>query len=103
MSDASIYCRLADALQNDWRAKARPEQLAPDGDWAIWLMLMGRGAGKTYASAQHIREIADGGKVSHIAIVGAMAAAVRDIQVLGPSGLMSIVPGYNRPAYEPSK
>src|ERR1700694_5467469 len=103
MSGLSIYARFADALKNDWRAKARKEQLAPEGHWAIWLMLMGRRAGKSYASAQHIREIADSGKVSHIAIVGATAAAVRDIQVLGPSGLMSIVPGYNRPLYEPSK
>jgi len=104
MSNApSIYAKLVDALQNDWRAKARPEQLAPAGDWSIWLYLAGRGAGKSYAFAQHIRSIADGGQVSHIAIVGATAAAVRDIQVLGPSGLMSIVPNYNRPVYEPSK
>ena len=63
MSGLSIYARFADALKNDWRAKARKEQLAPEGDWTIWLMLMGRGAGKSYASAQHIREIADSGKV----------------------------------------
>jgi phage terminase large subunit-like protein len=100
----SLYARLADALKNDWRSKARKEQLAPPGDdWSIWLMLMGRGAGKSFAAAQHIREIADTGKFSHIAVIGSTAAAVRDIQILGPSGLMSIAPGYNRPVYEPSK
>ena len=90
-------------FRNDWRAKARPEQLAPDGDWSIWILLAGRAYGKTIASAQHIREIADSGQVRHIGLVGQTAAAVRDIMILGPSGIMSIVPNYNRPTYEPSK
>ena len=94
---------IADAMRNDWRAKARPEQLPPDGDWSIWILLAGRAYGKTIASAQHIREIADSGQVRHIGLVGQTAAAVRDIMVLGPSGIMSIVPNYNRPTYEPSK
>jgi predicted phage terminase large subunit-like protein len=99
----SVFARLADVISNDWRSKAMPAQLPPPGDWSIWLLLAGRAFGKSYASAQHIREIADSGAVSHIAIVGATMAAVRDIQVLGPSGLMSIVPNYSRPVYEPSK
>ena len=36
---STVYSRLAQALKNDWRAKARKEQLAPVGDWAIWLLL----------------------------------------------------------------
>ena len=99
----SIYARFADAMRNDWRARARPEQLAPAGDWSIWILLAGRAYGKTIASAQHIREIADSGTVRHIGLVGQTAAAVRDIMVLGPSGIMSVVPNYNRPTYEPSK
>lgn len=99
----SIYGRLADALQNDWKAKARPEQLAPGGDWSIWLLLAGRGAGKTLSAAQHIREVADSGTVRHIGLIGQTASAIRDLMVLGPSGIMSIVPNFNRPVYEPSK
>ena len=100
----SIYGRLADALQNDWKAKARPEQLAPEGDdWSIWLYLAGRGAGKTVAAAQHIRSVADSGQVKHIGLIGQTAAAIRDVMVLGPSGIMSIVPNFNRPVYEASK
>src|ERR1700730_5739980 len=99
----SIYGRLADALQNDWKAKARPEQLAPEGDWSIWLLLGGRGFGKTLAAAQHIREIADSGTVRNIGLVGQTASAIRDVMVLGPSGIMSIVPNFNRPVYEPSR
>ena len=99
----SIYARFADAMRNDWRARARPEQLAPAGDWSIWILLAGRAYGKTIASAQHIREIADSGTVRHIGLVGQTAAAISDIMVLGPSGIMSIVPNFNRPTYEPSK
>ena len=100
----SIYGRLADALQNDWKAKARPEQLAPEGDdWSIWLYLAGRGAGKTVAAAQHIRSVADSAQVKHIGLIGQTASAIRDVMVLGPSGIMSIVPNFNRPVYEPSK
>jgi phage terminase large subunit-like protein len=103
MSGPSISRRLAEALQNDWRAKARPEQLAPAGDWSIWLLLAGRAFGKTRAAAEHIREVADSGKVRHIGLIGATSASIRDIMVNGPSGIMSIVPNYSRPVYEPSK
>ena len=40
----------------DWRFWARPEQIAPDGDWAIWLLLAGRGFGKTRTAAEWVRE-----------------------------------------------
>jgi predicted phage terminase large subunit-like protein len=100
----NLYARLADALQSDWRSRARPEQLPPPGDdWSIWLLLGGRGMGKTLSAAQHIRQIADSGKVSHIGLVGQTSAAIRDIMVLGPSGIMSIVPNHDRPIHEPSK
>jgi len=103
MNAPSIYGKLADALRNDWRARARPEQLAPPGEWVVWLLLAGRAFGKTLAAAQHIREIADGGKVRHIGLIGQTASAIRDIMVLGPSGIMSVVPAFDRPVYEPSK
>jgi hypothetical protein len=102
-SSPSIYAKFADALRNDWRGKARPEQLAPAGDWTIWILLAGRAFGKTRSAAEHIREIADAGAVRHIGLVGQTAASIRDVMVHGPSGIMSIVPDYNRPVYEPSK
>lgn len=43
-------------LRYDWRFWARPGQLAPDGDWRTWLVLAGRGFGKTEIGAQWIRE-----------------------------------------------
>ena len=42
----------------DWRSpiNARPKQVAPDGDWTTWLILAGRGFGKTRTGAEWIRE-----------------------------------------------
>ena len=55
--EASPFGRLADALANSWRVKARPEQLAPIGSfWRIWLILSGRGWGKTRTGAEWVQE-----------------------------------------------
>ena len=42
-------------LFHDWAFWARPDQAPPDGDWIIWLILAGRGAGKTRAGAEAVR------------------------------------------------
>jgi phage terminase large subunit-like protein len=45
---SSLAGRLADVLQDGgWHSKARPEQLPPPGDWNGWLLMAGRGFGKT--------------------------------------------------------
>ena len=41
------FAALADRIANDWPALARVGQLAPPGDWSIWLVCAGRGFGKT--------------------------------------------------------
>jgi phage terminase large subunit-like protein len=38
----------------DWKRRARPEQLPPEGDWRIWLYLAGRGAGKTRSGGEWV-------------------------------------------------
>ena len=81
---------------------ARPEQLAPGGEWLIWLILAGRGWGKSLTGAQWVRAQAEAG-VSPIALVGATSADCRDVMLEGPSGILSICPNSNRPLYEPSK
>jgi phage terminase large subunit-like protein len=63
----SIYASLADALESDWRSLARPEQLAPEGDWSTWLILAGRGAGKTRSGAEWVRSIAEAAQVARLA------------------------------------
>src|SRR5271165_2249268 len=44
-----------ESLSHDWDFWARPGQQAPDGDWHIWLILAGRGAGKTRCGAEWVR------------------------------------------------
>jgi phage terminase large subunit-like protein len=89
----------------DWRFWARPEQIAPEGDWAIWLLLAGRGFGKTRTAAEWIREearvTADGKR--RFALVARTAADVRDVIVEGESGIMNISAPSEMPLYEPSK
>lgn len=86
-----------------WEFWARPKQLAPPGDdWAFWLLLAGRGFGKTRTGAEWIRKRVKQG-ARHIIFAGAVASDVRDIMVDGESGILAISPDEERPNYEPSK
>jgi len=93
---------LARELSHCWRFWARPDQLAPPGDWRTFLVLAGRGFGKTRLGAEWIREEVESG-AERIALVGSTAADVRDVMVLGESGLLAVFPEHQRPKYEPSK
>jgi phage terminase large subunit-like protein len=84
-----------------WELVARREQIAPRGDWSIWLVKAGRGWGKTRVGAEWVRSMAKPG--ARIALVGPTAADVRDVMIEGESGLLSVCEPWNRPAYEPSK
>ncbi len=92
-----------EALLHDWRGfHARPEQCAPEGDWDIWLILSGRGWGKTRTGAEWIREKALASPI-RIALIGETAADARDVMVEGESGILRCHPENERPIYEPSK
>lgn len=81
----------------------RPEQATPPGDWFIWLILAGRGWGKTRTGAEFIREEVMAGRMRHVALVAETAADARDVMVLGPSsGILAVHPPEERPVYEPS-
>ncbi|HEY0270769.1 MAG TPA: terminase family protein [Sphingomonas sp.] len=92
----------ARALLRDWRFWARPGQLAPAGDWRVWLMLAGRGFGKTRAGAEWVRGIAEGDGAARIALVGATLGEARAVMVEGPSGLLAIAAPDRRPDWQPS-
>jgi hypothetical protein len=83
--------------------RARAAQRPPVGEWRVWLILAGRGFGKTVSAAQWVRHRVETGQAKRVAIVGATAADVRDVMVEGPSGLLAVCPPWNRPRYEPSK
>lgn len=89
-------------LETHWKLWARPEQLPPDGDWRTWLIMAGRGFGKTRAGAEWVRALADAEPDARIALVGATLPEVRAVMVEGESGLLSICPPRRRPAFEPS-
>lgn len=85
-----------------WRLWARDEQVAPAGDWRTWLVMAGRGFGKTRAGADWVREIASRDPAARIALVGASLAEVRSVMVEGESGLLETAPPDRRPTFEPS-
>lgn len=91
------------ALLHDWRFWARLSQIQPDGHWRIWLLLAGRGFGKTRTGAELVRAKVASGRAGRIALVAPTAADARDVIVEGESGLLAIAPPGNRPLYEPSK
>lgn len=91
------------ALRWHWPFWARPDQLPPaDDDWVTWLILAGRGWGKTRTGAETIRAWVMSGKYSRIALVGETTADVRGVMVDGESGLLNIGPKDQRPEYFPS-
>jgi phage terminase large subunit-like protein len=95
----------ADTLLWDWSVWGRPEQQTPEGDWAVWMYLGGRGAGKTRAAAEWVREQAKYTTTGQrrFALVARTAADVRDVIVEGESGILNVSPPSERPLYEPSK
>jgi phage terminase large subunit-like protein len=93
---------LAEALEFNWSYWGRPSQFAPDGDWSVWLMLAGRGFGKTRAGAEWVRGHAEANPDCRIALVADSFAEARNIMVEGVSGLMNIGHPDQRPVFEPS-
>lgn len=104
-----------DALETDWSFWGRPNQFAPAGDWSVWVILAGRGFGKTRAGAEWVRAQMCGatplarGRCRHMAIVAETAADARDVMIgdgKGPSeasGILQVHPKDFRPVYESSK
>lgn len=96
-------------LRYHWRFWARPDQLVELGSWTTWLILAGRGWGKTRTGAETIRDWACGptplarGNCSYIALVAETSGDARDVMVEGPAGILACHPKEFRPNYEPSK
>lgn len=90
-------------IRGDWELWAHDGQYPPDGDWRVWLLLAGRGFGKTRAGAEVVRMRVLGQSARHVALIAPTAADVRDVMVEGESGLLAVSGGKDRPHYEPSK
>jgi phage terminase large subunit-like protein len=101
-------------LAREWQILARDDQLPPpslpSGEaWRVWLILGGRGSGKTRAGAEWVKAKALGlppiarVPAKRIALVGETLAQVRQVMIEGVSGLLGLHEGDTRPVFEPSK
>ncbi len=91
------------ALPYTWEFWARPKQTPPPGDWQYWLLLAGRGFGKTRTICEWANRKARDMPDSRGAIVARTAADARDTLVEGVSGILACASPDFKPIYEPSK
>ena len=81
----------------DFEQWAHQNQLPPSGEgWRVWLMMAGRGFGKTRAGAEWIFRLANGKPGVRVALIGATIADARSIMVEGVSGLVSVARRHRR-------
>lgn len=81
-------------------------QLPPEGDWRTWVIMGGRGAGKTRAGAEWVRAQVEGarpldeGRSRRVALVGETIEQVREVMIFGDSGILACSPPDRRPVWE---
>jgi phage terminase large subunit-like protein len=92
----------AASLLFDWTWWRRGDQCPPEGDWHVWLLLAGRGFGKTRTGAEWVRSYAEAHPGARIALVAASLHEARQVMVEGESGLLAIAPDEVQPEYESS-
>jgi len=84
---------------------AMEHQLPPEGDWRTWVIMGGRGAGKTRAGAEWVRSMVEGsmplekGRARRVALVGETIEQVREVMVFGESGILPSSPSDRRPRF----
>lgn len=89
--------------QYNWQKWARASQIPPPGNWNTWLILAGRGFGKTRTGAETLRQWIHRGLCRRLALVAETEVEARHVMVEGPSGLLAVHPPLERPVYEPSR
>ncbi|MCS0494193.1 terminase family protein [Ancylobacter sp. MQZ15Z-1] len=108
---AALDAATAEWLAHHWPLLGRPSQQAPDkaqggGDWLTWLVLGGRGAGKTRAGAEWVRALAlgrAGPAAGRIALIAESLGDFREVMVEGVSGILAVHPRAERPSWEPTR
>ena len=90
-------------LLYDWKTWARDNQLIPGGDWTNWLVLAGRGFGKTRMGAEFVRWNVENKWANRVALVAEDAGDARDVMIEGESGILACSPPWFKPHYEPTK
>jgi phage terminase large subunit-like protein len=88
---------------------ALPHQLPPEGAWKTWVVMGGRGAGKTRAGAEWVRAQVEGadaaapGRARRVALVGETVDQVREVMIFGESGILACSPPDRRPEWQASR
>ena len=88
---------------------ALEHQLPPAGNWRTWVIMGGRGAGKTRAGSEWVRSEVEGsrpgdpGRSRRVALVGETIDQVREVMVFGDSGILACSPPDRRPTWEASR
>lgn len=86
-----------------------PHQLPPQGEWRSWVIMGGRGAGKTRAGAEWVRSAVEGarpldaGRCRRVALVGETIDQVREVMIFGDSGILACSPADRRPGWEATR
>jgi phage terminase large subunit-like protein len=97
------------ALPYDFDIWALPHQRAPEGDWSTWVILGGRGAGKTRAGAEWVRGLVEGpqphlpGICRRVALIGDTVDQVREVMIFGDSGILACSPADRRPKWNSTR
>jgi phage terminase large subunit-like protein len=89
------------AKSEKWKFWQRDDQCVPPEDWRVWLVMAGRGYGKTRMGAEWVSGLAANHSGARFALVGATLNEARQVMVEGESGLLSL-PFAERPEWEPS-
>ncbi len=87
---------------DSWICWAHAEQLPPAWHWRVWLLMAGRGFGKTRAGAEWVHHVAQT-PGARIALVGASEEEVRRVMIEGSSGILNCAPIGGKPVWEPSR
>jgi len=88
---------------------AMEHQLPPEGDWRAWVIMGGRGAGKTRTGAEWVRAQVEGsrpldeGRCRRLALVGETIDQVREVMIFGESGIMACSPDDRRAEWQASR
>jgi phage terminase large subunit-like protein len=100
---ASLTDEERGVLAYDWPKWARKEQIAPEAEWDGWLIIAGRGWGKTRVGAETVRAEVESGRSKRLGLIAETSADGRLVIVEGESGIIACSPPWDRPIYEPSK
>lgn len=86
----------------DWFLQARREQMPPQWDWFIWVVMAGRGWGKNWTGSNWLVNEHIARRAKNSGIIAATSADLRRFCINGPSGILSIAPPWFRPEYKPA-